>query len=325
MAYRLSCPSARGIFLDQGLNLCPLLWQAGSQPLDHQGSPSSLFLESESEVAQSCLTLCDHMDCNPAGSLVHGIFQAWILEWVAISFSRGSSQPRDPTWVSHNVGRRFTIWATREAQKRWPHNFSVVFLNLCSRSRIYLDFLFQSLYYLSPAQLRFCFHHFALSAKLCLGRELWVVHFKFLETRLFQHWWSCCVRIPLHSVNEGKDTISPSFAHYLHVNQPTTHCTEDLGVSKELSEAQLCICYHHPHRCDSGQVLWLPVVCPNLSYLRVHGNIFFPVSMGILFCFLVILFLLHFKKETGGNAIYATITFSITGSSFSFSLNHFSA
>ena len=60
-----------------------------------------------SEVAQSCPTLCDPMDCSPPGSLVHGIFQAWILEWVAISFSRGSSQPRDWTQVSRIVGRRF--------------------------------------------------------------------------------------------------------------------------------------------------------------------------------------------------------------------------
>ena len=42
-----------------------------------------------------CLTLCDPMDCNPPGPSVHGIFQARLLEWVAISFSRGSSHPRD--------------------------------------------------------------------------------------------------------------------------------------------------------------------------------------------------------------------------------------
>ena len=46
-------------------------------------------------VAKSCLTLCDPMDCGPPGSSVHGILQARILEWVAISFSRGSSQLRD--------------------------------------------------------------------------------------------------------------------------------------------------------------------------------------------------------------------------------------
>ena len=54
-----------------------------------------ILSESESEVAQSCPTLCDPMDCSPPGFSVHGIFQAWILEWVAISFSRGSSQPRE--------------------------------------------------------------------------------------------------------------------------------------------------------------------------------------------------------------------------------------
>ena len=49
--------------------------------------------ESESEVAQSCPTLCDPMDCSLPGSSVHGIFQVRVLEWVAISISRGSSLP----------------------------------------------------------------------------------------------------------------------------------------------------------------------------------------------------------------------------------------
>ena len=61
-----------------------------------------------------CPTLCDRMDCSLPDSSVHGIFQARIVEWVAISFSRGSSQPRDQTWVSLIAGRCF-IWATREA------------------------------------------------------------------------------------------------------------------------------------------------------------------------------------------------------------------
>ena len=62
---------------------------------------------SESEVAQSCLTLCDPVDCSPPGSSIHGILQARILEWVAISFSRGSSQPRDRTQVSRIARRGF--------------------------------------------------------------------------------------------------------------------------------------------------------------------------------------------------------------------------
>ena len=56
-------------------------------------------------VAQLCLTLCDPVDCSPPGSSVHGIFQARILECIAISFSGGSSWPRDQTQVSCIAGR----------------------------------------------------------------------------------------------------------------------------------------------------------------------------------------------------------------------------
>ena len=67
----------------------------------------------ESEVAQSCLTLCDPMDCSLPGSSLHGILQARILECVAISFSMGSSRPRDRTRVSCIPGRSFNRWATK--------------------------------------------------------------------------------------------------------------------------------------------------------------------------------------------------------------------
>ena len=63
---------------------------------------------------KSRLTLCDPMDYT-----VHGILQARILEWVAFPFSRGSSQSRDQTQVSHIAGRFFTSWATRKAQEYW--------------------------------------------------------------------------------------------------------------------------------------------------------------------------------------------------------------
>ena len=63
-------------------------------------------------VTQSCPTLCNAMDCSPPGSSVLGILQARILEWVAISSSRGSSWTTDWTKVSHNAGRFLTIWAT---------------------------------------------------------------------------------------------------------------------------------------------------------------------------------------------------------------------
>ena len=57
----------------------------------------SPIMQSESEITQSCPTLCDPMDCSLSGSSIHGIFQARVLEWIAISFSRGSSRPRNRT------------------------------------------------------------------------------------------------------------------------------------------------------------------------------------------------------------------------------------
>ena len=64
-----------------------------------------------SEVAQSCPTLCDPIDCSLPGFSIHAILQARVLEWAVISFSKGSSQPRDQTRISHIVDRRFTVWA----------------------------------------------------------------------------------------------------------------------------------------------------------------------------------------------------------------------
>ena len=68
------------------------------------------------KVAESCLTLWNPMNSSPPGSSVFGISQARILECVANPFSRGSSRPRDWTWVSCIAGRVFTVWATREAK-----------------------------------------------------------------------------------------------------------------------------------------------------------------------------------------------------------------
>ena len=67
-------------------------------------------------VTQSWPTLCEPMNCSLPGSSVHGILQARTLEWVAIPFSRWSSQPKDQTRVSCIIGRFFYIWAIREAQ-----------------------------------------------------------------------------------------------------------------------------------------------------------------------------------------------------------------
>ena len=78
----------------------------------------------------SRVQLCDPVDCSLPGSSVHGILQARILEWVAISFSKGCSWPRDLTQLSRIVGkrRRFNLWATREALKLFD---IVLIFNIC--------------------------------------------------------------------------------------------------------------------------------------------------------------------------------------------------
>ena len=69
------------------------------------------YPRSEVLATPSCPVLCDLMDWSPPGSSVHGILQARILEWAAILFSRWSSWPRDPAWVSCIAGRFFYHWA----------------------------------------------------------------------------------------------------------------------------------------------------------------------------------------------------------------------
>ena len=66
-------------------------------------------------ATQSCMTLCNSMDCSPPVSSVHGILQASILEWVVIPFSRRSSWHKDQTQVFCTAGRFFTVWTIREA------------------------------------------------------------------------------------------------------------------------------------------------------------------------------------------------------------------
>ena len=90
-----------------------------------------------------CLTLCYPMDHSLPCSSIHGIFQARVLEWGAISFSRGSSQPRNRTWVSCIVGRRFTIWATREVL-----SLSAILLNSAFKW-VYLSFLISFCFFFS--------------------------------------------------------------------------------------------------------------------------------------------------------------------------------
>ena len=80
-----------------------------------KSAPKAARLWKSESVSRSVVPYsCDPMDSSPPGSSVHGVLQARILEWVAISFCKGSSWPRDWTWVSCIAGGFFTIWVTRE-------------------------------------------------------------------------------------------------------------------------------------------------------------------------------------------------------------------
>ena len=73
-----------------------------------------MYLMVEVLITLLCLTLCDPIDWGSPGFSVHGIFQARILEWVAISFSRRSSLPRDQTQASCIADTLFPVWASKE-------------------------------------------------------------------------------------------------------------------------------------------------------------------------------------------------------------------
>ena len=110
------------LFQHLGIYLQPQQGAAGcwaeDKPWHPPGSGQRLTIsspKSESEVTQLCLTVWDPMDCSPPGSSIYGIFQARILEWVVIFFSRESSWPRDRTHISHIAGRLFTLWVTKES------------------------------------------------------------------------------------------------------------------------------------------------------------------------------------------------------------------
>ena len=74
-------------------------------------------------VTQSCLTLCDPVDCSPLGSSVRGIIQARILEWVAVLSSRRSSRPRDQIWVSC-IADGFLYYLSHQGS---PHKLTIHF------------------------------------------------------------------------------------------------------------------------------------------------------------------------------------------------------
>ena len=147
-------------------------------------------------VAQSCPTFCNPMDGGLTGSSVHGILQARILEWVSISFSRGSSRPRDQTQVSWIAGGIFIIWATRDTQTKHKYVLKRMHLNVVQYSAVMNFQFFVSV---------ICFYH-------CFGPKTNVNYFSylfvlfleicFLRLHLFIRW---CIH---HSFNTRFGRVS---------------------------------------------------------------------------------------------------------------------
>ena len=108
LAWRIPGPGESGGLPSMGSHRVGHDWS----DLATAAAAAAVHVKVKVKVNQSCQTLCDPMNC-----IVHGILQARILEWVAFPFSRGCSQPRDWTQVSHIAGGFFTSWATREAQE----------------------------------------------------------------------------------------------------------------------------------------------------------------------------------------------------------------
>ena len=140
------------------------------------------------------------MDCSPPGFSIHGILQVEILEWVAISISRGSSWPRDQTQVSCLAGRFFTIWATKEAS-----SLCLAISNWIMEKMNRLNFTTErtSLYRLTPP-----------SEKM---RIFWATRAQEFHQEFSATWRE------LMDPNENKKTPSPPFFPYMYHTQSFTH------------------------------------------------------------------------------------------------------
>ena len=201
-----------------------------------------------SEVARLCPTHCDPMDCSPPGSSVQGIFQARVLEWVVISFSRGSSQPRDRTRVSHIAGRRFTIWATREAERRvisnrWHLNDNI--LEACFSFMFTLSF--------NPT-----------FASLLLSRWLSCKEFSCKWRRNRRHEFDPCVRSPLgYSPGGHKES---DITELLSTHTQAWCCPL---ITTERNPADLAVWFgsydlhSNPHEFKLCKLVWGLKLCPN--------------------------------------------------------------
>ena len=152
------------------------------------------------------------MDYSLPGSSLHGILQARVLKWVAISFSRGSSQPRDWTQVSCIPGRHFNLWATREAPLPLSPPYSIC--------------LFLSDFILVWYSFRFIHVAATVSFIIFCG---WVIHI-YIYIYIYIHCCCCSVAQSCPALCNPMDCSTPGLPvshHLLKFAQAPVHCSGD--------------------------------------------------------------------------------------------------
>ena len=178
--------------------------------------------EGEGEVAQSCPTLWDAVDCSLPGFSVHGILQARILEWITISFSRGSSQPRDQTWVSLIGSRCFNLRATRD----WLIQIYEINLWQCSRLIYLLQMAIPIVstplpHFQQLIPLRLLSSNLAVSGKPLRLAAFKIYSIQWISKHLLCHWENSSIlvlksmkrQIPIQSSLSYSSTLAPGSCH----------------------------------------------------------------------------------------------------------------
>ena len=175
------------------------------------------------------------MDCWSPGFSVHGILQAWILEWVAIPSSRESFQPRDRTWVSCISGRFFTLWVTKEA--RLPMRY--LFIQFCgqpwNRISCFRNVSARSLSTVRAEKEIHTMFDWKLQKRQYVFRNVCTMAYSFglLTPSLQLHSWKC-FSISLHKITSGQQRAGKRAQGIRHTSTELTNTSKNHTVPQLL-------------------------------------------------------------------------------------------
>ena len=165
-------------------------------------------------------TVCDPKYCGPPGSSLNGIFQARILEWVVVSFCKGSSQSKDQIWVSCIAGRFFTVWATREA----PTIVTMIYITPPDSIHKFVPLTYMSPFPPNPHS-TFCFfesdffrfHIYTSEIIQHLSFSVWLISLDMNNDKCHcdKCWWFCLLRIYFHFFRDYLADVSSWNEYFL--------------------------------------------------------------------------------------------------------------